>query len=102
MLERESAFYAAHKAEFHEKYNDKWLVIAGESLLGVYGTVAEATQKALEHFKPGEFMLHKPARDGMVIEAGHNFDTQPHVDVEDLEQGMIFSEGDLVAFPYAR
>ena len=101
MLEREGAFYAVHKAEFHEKYYDKWLIIAGESLWGVYGTVAEAIQKALEHFRPGEFMLHKPARDGMIIEAGHYFDTQPHCNIEDLEQGMTFSEGALAAFPYA-
>ena len=101
MLEREGAFYAAHKAEFHEKYNDKWLVIVGETLWGVYSTVAEATQKALEHFKPGEFMLHKPARDGIVIEVGPYFDTQSHGDVENLEQGMTFSEGDLATFPYA-
>jgi hypothetical protein len=38
MLERESAFYKAHQAEFQEKYHDKRLVITGESLSGVYET----------------------------------------------------------------
>ena len=70
MLEREDAFYTKHKDEFHEKYHDKWLVITGESLFGVYDTIAEAVETALPRFKPGEFMIRRPADDGRVIEIG--------------------------------
>ena len=70
MFEREDAFYTANKASFHEKYASKWLIITGESLFGVYDTVADATKAALEQFKPGEFMMRRPADDDLVIEIG--------------------------------
>ena len=50
MLELEDAYYTEHKTEFHEKYSDKWLIIVGESLFGVYDTIADATKTALQHF----------------------------------------------------
>ena len=67
MFERENAFYMTHQAEYKEKYFDKWLVIAGESLLGAYNTPKEAVENALKHFKLGEFMVHTPAHDEVVI-----------------------------------
>jgi hypothetical protein len=70
MFEQENAFYKAHQAEFQEKYLDKWLVIVGDSLWGVYDTIKEAAKTAMQHFEPGEFMLHTPAHDGMVIHVG--------------------------------
>jgi len=70
MLEQESAFYDAHQAEFHEKYPDKWLVITGESIWGVYDKFAVAAKDALEKLEPGKFMIHKPADDGKVVYLG--------------------------------
>jgi len=70
MLEQENAFYDAHKAEFHEKYLDKWLVITGESLWGVYDSTTEAVEATLENLEPGKIMIHKPANDGRVIFVG--------------------------------
>jgi hypothetical protein len=103
MLESENAFYALHQTEFHEKYQNKWLVIIGESLWGVFDTLRDAAQNALEHFEPGEFMIHTPAHDGMVIEIGPNIHTQ-YPDCaknEKTKSVMTVSSGDLVAFPYA-
>ena len=68
MLEREKAYYTAHQAEFREKCLDKQLVITGDSLFGVYDTQKEAVKAAMEHFEPGEFMIHSPADDGRVLE----------------------------------
>jgi len=70
MLEQENAFYDTHQAEFHEKYLDKWLVITGESLWGVYDKFADAARDALEKLETGKFMLHKPSDDGKVIYLG--------------------------------
>ena len=79
MLELESAYYAAHQVEFREKYPDKQLVITGESLFGVYDTLREAAENALKHFRPGDFMIHSPANDGMVIEIGPTINVRyPH------------------------
>ena len=69
MLEREGAFYQAHKDEYREKYLEKWLVITGESLWGVFDTLAEAAKAAFAQMEPGKFMIHRPADDGSVIEA---------------------------------
>ena len=69
-LEQENAFYDAHRAEFREKYMDKWLVIAGSALWGVYDKFSEAAQAAVGNLNPGEFMIRKPAEDGKVIHVG--------------------------------
>jgi len=103
MFERENAFYAAHQAEFRKKYLRKWLVIAGESLLGAYDTPKEAVQNALERFEPGEFMVHTPFRDGMVIKAGPGIEPQVPNEAEEPEPEFVMavSEGDPVEFAYA-
>ena len=66
-LEQENAFYAEHRAEFREKYMDKWLVITGRTLWGVYDRFTVAVETAMKNLRPGEFMVHKPADDGRVI-----------------------------------
>jgi len=102
-LERENAFYASHKEEYQEKYSDKWLVIVGESLWGVFDKFSDAAQAAFTNFKPGEFMIHTPSQDGVVIKMGplicetNNSDDSD----EDLETGMSATEGELVKFNYA-
>jgi len=102
-LEKENAFYASHKNEFRDKYFYKWLVIAGDSLWGVYDKFSDAAQAAFQNFKPGEFMIHTPSHDDIVIKMGPlisethssgNFD-------EDLETGITATKGELVKFNYA-
>jgi hypothetical protein len=99
MLECESHFYMTHQAEFQEKYPDKWLVIVGESLFGVYDTLHEAAKNAFAHFEPGEFMLHTPAHDGKVMEIGPIL--QNAEDGTDADPIITVTSGDLVTFPYA-
>jgi hypothetical protein len=103
MLERENKFYMAHQAEYKEKYPDKWLVIVGESLWGVYDKVSDAAREALQNFESEEFMIHRPADDDTVIETGpftsvirpgENLKAEP-------ESIITVSDGELVAFPYA-
>ena len=103
MFEREDAFYMAHQAEFREKFFDKWLVIVGESLWGVYGTISEAAKNALQHFEPGEFMIHNPSHDGMIIEIGPKIHTQYPDNIKDSESDCVITTttGKLVTIPYA-
>ena len=103
MLERENKFYMAHQAEYKEKYPNKWLVIVGESLWGVYDKVSDAAKEALQHFESEEFLIHRPADDDTVIEIG------PFVSVTRPDEGqkarlqpvVTAAKGELVAFPYA-
>jgi len=103
MLERENKFYNEHKAEFHEKYLEKWLVIVGESLWGAFDKVSDAGKAALQKFEPGEFMVHRPADDDMVIEIGPIVSViRPGDDNEDSVNSVITaSKGELVTFQYA-
>jgi hypothetical protein len=102
-LERENAFYASHKAEFQQKYFNKWLVIVGESLWGIYDKFSDAAQAAFSNFKPGDFMIHTPSHDDIVIKMAplisetHSSDSLD----DDLESGMSATEGKLVKFNYA-
>ena len=103
MFERENAFYQTHQAEYHDKYLNKWLVIAGESLFGAYNTPKEAIQTALQRFRPGEFMIHTPAHDGLVIKIGPSIYAQPMDDQkkQKTEPAITVSDGELKAFTYA-
>jgi hypothetical protein len=103
MLERENKFYMAHQAEFKEKYPDKWLVIVGESLWGVYDKVSDAAREALRKFEAEEFMIHRPTDDDTVIETGPFISgIRPDDGLKaEPESTMAVSDGELVAFPYA-
>jgi hypothetical protein len=103
MLEQENAFYDAHQSEFREKYLDKWLVISGGTLWGVYDKFASAAKAALEQFAQDSFMIHRPSDDGKIIEI-------PSVTITYPEGGkkqkpcpeIICSQGDpvIAVYPY--
>jgi len=103
MLEQENNFYMTHQTEFKEKYLDKWLVIVGESLWGVYDKVSDAGKAALQNFEPGEFLIHRPADDDTIIEIG------PIVSVkrdgnnqeDEINSVMTVLKGEPVAIQYA-
>jgi hypothetical protein len=103
IFEKELAYYKTHKDEFREKYLDKWLVIVGESLCGVYDSLPEAAKIAKEQFKPGEFMLRRPADDDRLIKIGPHIRYEGHnkIKEQDTEATMIVSEGTPVRFAYA-
>jgi len=103
MFEIEELFYKAHQIEFREKYFDKWLVIVGASLWGVYDTIADAAKNALQHFEPGEFMIHTPSHDGMVIEIGPKIHTRCQNNDDKIIPDCVITatKGELVSFTYA-
>lgn len=105
MFEREDAFYMAHQAEYREKYLNKWLIIANESLFGVYDTPKDAFLAAQEHFKEEEFILHRPADDDIKLEIGpmgivrlrHPYDANN----SKPNPVITTSDGELMTFAYA-
>jgi len=101
MLEQENAFYDAHQVEFHEKYPDKWLVITGESLWGIYDKFAVAAKDALEGLGSSDFMIHRPSDDGKVIEIPSVIIKYPEgIKKPKLRPKMTYSSGDPVTFAY--
>jgi hypothetical protein len=57
MLDREQAYFEAHKDELRKKYLGKRIVIADEEIKGAYDTDAEAYAAAVKTLKPGSFMI---------------------------------------------
>jgi hypothetical protein len=102
MLEQENVFYKAHQAEFREKYLNKWLVITGRSLFGVYDTTTDAVEATLGKFEPGKIMIHRPSDDGKVIEIGPRIRAKyPEGSKKPkLRPEMVYSGGDLLQVPY--
>ena len=102
MLERENKFYKENQAEFREKYLNKWLVIVGESLWGVFDKVSDAGKAALQNFEPdAEFMIHRPADDNTVIEWPIISVIRPNDDYEEgINPVMTASKGEMKAFQY--
>ena len=100
LFERETAFYENHKVEFREKYLKKWLVIAGDTLIGAFDRPKDAMLAAQErHLQEGEFMLHRPADDDLVFDFG----PMTAGDEQDMDIGseMIVTPGEPVVFTYA-
>jgi len=56
-IEKEQAFYQAHRAEFRSKYLGKRVVIAGDQILGVYDSDREALQATVKTRPRGSFMV---------------------------------------------
>jgi uridylate kinase len=57
MLEKEQAYYEAHKAELRARYTGKRIVISGDEVKGAYDSDGEAYSHAIQSIKPGEFMI---------------------------------------------
>ena len=59
MLEKEFKYYKDHQKEILKEHKDKYVVIVGETLIGSYGTMAEAFDTASKQFEPGTFFVKK-------------------------------------------
>jgi hypothetical protein len=58
MLEREEAFYQAHKEDICAKYAGKRLLIVGDKILGVFDTDTAAAEEALKTMRwEDDFMI---------------------------------------------
>jgi hypothetical protein len=57
MLEKEQAYFEAHKDELRKNYLGKRIVISGEEIKGAYDTDGEAYTAATKTMKPGSFMI---------------------------------------------
>ncbi|MBE3065238.1 MAG: hypothetical protein IMZ69_09520 [Spirochaetes bacterium] len=59
MLEKEYAYFKAHKVELLEKYRGRFIVIKAESVLGDFATQEDAIAAALKDNLPGTFMVQE-------------------------------------------
>jgi len=59
MLKKEFDFYLSHQQEFASKYLNKFLVIKGEELLGVYETQIQAYEETAKEHTVGTFLIQR-------------------------------------------
>ncbi|MBP9758988.1 hypothetical protein KBD45_04800 [Candidatus Dojkabacteria bacterium] len=59
MLEEEFQYYLEHQKEFLKSYENKFLLIQGLKLKGVYDTEVEAYEEAKEKYELGKFLIQK-------------------------------------------
>jgi hypothetical protein len=57
MLEKETAYYEAHRAELCAKYAGKRVVIADDKILGIYDSDREAMRETVKTVPRGSFMV---------------------------------------------
>ncbi|GHV71507.1 hypothetical protein AGMMS49928_23600 [Spirochaetia bacterium] len=57
MLEKEQAFYEAHREELRMKYAGKRIVIVDNNILGTYDTDGDAWDETVKTMQAGAFMI---------------------------------------------
>lgn len=66
MLKKEFEFYLQHQAELVEKYNNQYLLIKDQKVIGAYKDQKEAYLEAVKKFNPGSFLIQycSPGKEG--------------------------------------
>ena len=59
MLENEFKYYLDHQVELVQKYNNKFLVIKGEQIQGIFDTKQKAYDDATSNFELGTFLIQQ-------------------------------------------
>ena len=59
MLDKEFQYYLQHQNELVARYNNRYLVIHEQQVVGDYDTFAEAVTEAQKQFRPGTFIVQR-------------------------------------------
>lgn len=59
MLEKEFDYYTKNYLKLSEKYNGKFLVIVGESVVGSFDSASQAYSEAQKKYEKGHFLIQE-------------------------------------------
>jgi len=59
MLEKEFDYYLEHQNELLKKYNNRYLVIIGESVVDDYDNLEDALEQSGKKYKLGTFLIQE-------------------------------------------
>jgi hypothetical protein len=59
MLETELAYYRAHRDEWLKSYRDRFVLVKGEKLIGVFNTQEEALRVGARSFGLNSFLIQR-------------------------------------------
>jgi hypothetical protein len=57
MLEKEFKYYLDHQEELIKKYNDQYIVIVGDKVVGSYDTQRQAYDETIREYEEGTFLI---------------------------------------------
>jgi len=57
MLDKEFEFYLAHQNEFLPKYENQYIAIVGDEVVGAYPTASEALYESDAKYAPGTCLI---------------------------------------------
>jgi hypothetical protein len=57
MLEKEFKYYLDHQEELIKKYNDQYIVIVGDKVIGSYDTQRQAYDETIREHEEGTFLI---------------------------------------------
>lgn len=63
MLETEYKYFIDHRDELVNQYENKYLVLIGEEIIGVYSSDEEAYFETIKNHKPGTFLIQFCSKD---------------------------------------
>jgi len=59
MLEREFKYYLKHQNELLKKYNNRYIVIVGDNVIGDYDNALDAFEEASKKYEAGKFLIQE-------------------------------------------
>ena len=59
MLEKEFQYYLQHQEEFVQKYNNRYIVIVGQKIIGDYDSFAVAVVESKKQYQQGTFLVQR-------------------------------------------
>lgn len=59
MLEKEFQYYLQHQEELVLKYNNRFIVIVGQRVVGDYDTFADAVSESQKKYSQGTFLVQR-------------------------------------------
>lgn len=59
MLETEYQYYLRHQSELQTRYSGRFIVIVGESVVGDYGSKADAYLNSVKKYDLGTFLIQE-------------------------------------------
>ncbi len=72
MLDKEYAYYIAHRDELLKQYKGKQLLIVGEKVVGVYDSEMQAYQEAIKKYQLGTFLMQLCAPEEETTQTFHS------------------------------
>ena len=67
MLDKEFMYYEKNKEDLNKKYNNKYIVIKNENIIGVYNSHEDAVKESIKTEELGTFLVQHCCKDEQIL-----------------------------------